>query len=156
MADLASAMTRFAYSDGTKESAEALLKAQINSGRGNLNKMEAWLKNKSSASSNAFLVGDSPTAPDFKLFELLEQYSTMAKHFGFEDKDPCNADICPSLSSFYSTFKALKNNESYFNSPFYNFPFNNRMAKFGSAPYISGEAFDKDAPFPEFQLEQIV
>lgn len=160
LADLASAMTRFAYSDGTKDSAEELLKSQIKSGRGNLNKIESWLKKKFETSDNkefiSFLVGESATAPDFKLFELVEQYSTMAKHFGFDDKDPCNASVCPHLSSFYFSFKALKNNESYFNSPFYNLPFNNRMAKFGSAPFISGNSFDKDAPFPEFQLEQVV
>jgi len=82
-------------------------------------------------------VGDGVTAPDFHLFEMIDQYHAMVEHYSLSatERDPANPDSdMPLLAAFYAAFKALPRNAIYFSSSLPHYPFNNKGAKFGSTP----------------------
>ena len=118
---------------------------------GSLTKLEAYLAANSFVSKDVntpFLVGDHITAPDFHLWELLDQFSLMAKFFQ-EEKAFLDDSRLPNIAAFYERFKALPRLQGYLQSKMAtSIGCNNLSAKFGSLPsgaqYIPGAG-----PLPE-------
>jgi hypothetical protein len=130
--DLRNVIVNFSYmSNGTKEEAEtAVTKAKVF-----FNKLERWLEIQKESNGNnsnpCFLVGNNMSAPDFHLFEMLEQFVGLCSFFKLED---CLKKF-PMLAAFKDGFASLEENQFYLNSWLHKeLPFNNRMAKFGSLP----------------------
>eukprot|EP00559_Dactyliosolen_fragilissimus_P003389 CAMPEP_0184857262 /NCGR_PEP_ID=MMETSP0580-20130426/2427_1 /TAXON_ID=1118495 /ORGANISM="Dactyliosolen fragilissimus" /LENGTH=310 /DNA_ID=CAMNT_0027352757 /DNA_START=22 /DNA_END=951 /DNA_ORIENTATION=- len=124
--DLRNTMVAFAYgdNDGSKDFAEATLK----SGMKNLNKLENWFKLQN---GGCYLVGKSFTAPDFHLYEMLDQYQCMCQYYKLGDF----FEELPFLKKFKNGFEALEENKPYLESWLHkDLPFNNCMAKFASLP----------------------
>ena len=181
--DLRDKMVGFAYgSDGTKEAAEAMLKrAKVH-----LRKFDAHLARKypdyfqnldpnrgkdpmttaQAKGGVAHLIPGSFTAPDFHLWELLDQFEGLCKSFDFpfwaEVGDEHNTafdfqsrpDIMPAdrlyphLEAFKSTFMLLPENSHYIGSYLHkDLPCNNCSGTFASSsgfrPYVRGQ----DAPW---------
>ena len=86
-------------------------------------KLEGWF----ALNNTEFLVGDSPTAPDFHLFEMLDQHTAFAADH--HQVDPIAA--CPCLSAFSARFRALPQLAAYFTGPLSKLPFNNYGALWG-------------------------
>lgn len=102
--DLRCTMTDFVY-DGTG-TAESVIK----SGQGHFSKFENLLKKKD---VKCFTVAESISAPDFHLFEMIEQYDALQKSI-----DP-TADILidyPNVRTFFNEFSKLEYVKKYFNS----------------------------------------
>lgn len=99
---------------------------------GSFQKLELWLARETSAGrSGNFLVADRATAPDFHLFEMLDQYSLFAR---FYDVKADLLDNFPHLQKFHTHFRELPQNAAYFGSVLYRLPLNNKAAVFGSTP----------------------
>lgn len=70
------------------------------------------------------------SAPDFHIWEMLNQYTKMANHHGLDA--PLNA--LPYLKAFYNNFSTLSQNQAYLTSTLHTtLPLNQKMAKFGGA-----------------------
>lgn len=138
--DLRNSMIRFAYS--SQDSAPNLLQA-VTGKDGSFQKFELWLQREvDNGKSGTFLVGDHATAPDFHLYEMLFQYTSLAEFTGQPSGELLAA--FPRLQHYLTSFAALPANQRYLASPFGSatpnrLPFNNKMAKFGAQP--SGEAW---------------
>jgi hypothetical protein len=84
-----------------------------------------------------YLLGNTPTAPDFHLWEMLDQHEILARGTQ-EAKQGTPSSFLGDysrLSKFYKAFRGLKELEGYFASDAYKLPLNNKMANFG-AKYI--------------------
>jgi glutathione S-transferase len=128
--DLRNKMTGFCYNPASDaESVSALLK-DVSGSNGALQKIELWLKKEitTNNASGAFLVGDHASAPDFHLYEMLDQYQAMARFYNL----PSPTATFPLLASFKDKFEALPENSKYLASPLSKMPFNNKMAAFGA------------------------
>lgn len=125
--DLRNSMTRVAYSKGDEvEACRQLLDGQKSDG--SLRKLENWLHGKSGA-NKLYFVGSKLSAPDFHIFEMLDQYTQMADFHGLD----MPLDALPHLKAFYNNFRQLPQNQAYLNSALHTLPFNQKMAKFGGA-----------------------
>jgi len=148
--DLRNVMTGYAYGGGDPSSVLANAKKH-------LAKLEQWLEiqaekfqskeshaDKKVKTAVVHLVNGKFSAPDFHLFEMLDQFESFAEANGeelYKDMDR--------IKSFKEGFATLPENQFYLNSWLHkDLPFNNCMAKFGSLPgpknYIHGESA-KDA-----------
>jgi glutathione S-transferase len=96
--DLRNVMVRYAYDAQQQDAAESTL----NEAQKYFAKFNAHLA--SSSSSNAHLVGDGFTAPDFHLFELVDQFVHLAKAKNLPD---CLMNH-PHVRAFYTEFAQLK------------------------------------------------
>mmetsp|Transcript_39607 Transcript_39607/g.66408 ORF Transcript_39607/g.66408 Transcript_39607/m.66408 type:complete len:547 (+) Transcript_39607:57-1697(+) len=86
-------------------------------------KFEAWL----GLHKKPFLNGETPTAPDFHLWEMLDQN----ERFCVEIKAASSFLAgFPNLNKYYSSFRALPELKGYFNGPFYQYTCNNPHAKY--------------------------
>jgi glutathione S-transferase len=139
--DLRNLVVKFAYGrDGaktTKDGAESLLK-NVTGKNGILQKLELWL----ARGDGTFLVGGHATAPDFHLYELIDQLISMATFF----KLPSPVSTYSGLSKFYTLFGSLPKMQPYLKSPFHTLPHNQKMAKFGANPdgsaWEPGQTYD--------------
>lgn len=144
--DLRNKMTGFAYGapkDAAKLKAFDLLN-DVTGKNGIIQKFELWLnREKANGASGNFLVGNKASAPDFHLYEMLDQYNTMATYYGFEKSI---FDGFPCLGNFLATFTAHPNNAKYLGSKLASMPFNNKMAVFGAIrngdEWTSGMEYD--------------
>ena len=109
----------------TQDGASALLK-NLTGKNGILQKLELWL----ARGKGTFLVGDHATAPDFHLYELLDQLISIASFFKFDSPLKNFAG----LAKFYSSFGALPAMQPYLKSAFHKLPHNQKMAKYGANP----------------------
>jgi glutathione S-transferase len=141
--DLRDAMTHYAYGSTGEEGAQKLFK-NVQGKNGILQKLELWLElkakkntegitnlNENTQGNGAFLVGNSATAPDFHLYELLVQYTALAKVYNL----PAFLGSFPHLLFYMNAFEALPGNARYLatlGAP-NTIPFNNKMAGFGSS-----------------------
>lgn len=148
--DLRNIMVGYAYgSPDTKP--ETVMK----SAKGHFKKLEAWLEiqAKTMVVTNAgndakkakvrvtHLVGGKFSAPDFHLYEMIDQFQAFAEFYEFGELFSDH----PRLKDFYEGFAALEENQFYLNSWLHKeLPFNNCMANFGSLPgpqnYVHGES----------------
>ena len=123
--DLRNSMTRIAYSAGDQiDACRKLIDGQTS--EGSLRKLENWL---TSGSHQKFFVGCKLSAPDFHIWEMLDQYTQMANHHGLD----APLDALPYLKAFYHHFSTLPQNQAYLTSALHALPFNQKMAKFGGA-----------------------
>ena len=98
--DLRVAMVTFAYDCRPEEAKKAVLAARLH-----FSKFNDHLQSKKTESSKGcHTVGDSFTAPDFHLFEMIDQFDHLCQTQGFED---CLAD-CPHVRAFYTAFAQLE------------------------------------------------
>lgn len=136
--DLRNSMTKFAYS--SVDSSTELLD-EVTSKNGFFQKFELWLgRGVNAGQSGTFLVGDHATAPDFHLYEMLYQYTSLASYKGRNNL----LEAFPRLANFFASFAALPANRKYLESnigsPSPNLlPFNQKMAQFGATP--SGDSW---------------
>jgi glutathione S-transferase len=133
--DLRNYMIRFAYGADFSEAQGAALLNNVRCPAGIFPKLELWLEREVTkrGHSGTFLVGDSATAPDFHLHEMLIQYDRVAMYT--PEAGDLLADF-PRLQHFKSTFEQLPAYQRYLSSrigciaPF-SLPFNAKMAGFG-------------------------
>lgn len=138
--DLRDVMVKFAYgSDGSKEEAESTLKAAMN----HFKKLDACLKlEKGDGSSDpVHLIGGKLSAPDFHLFEMLDQFVGLCSFYEFPDF----LGELPQLQAFKAGFEKLEENQFYLKSWLHSgLPYNNCSGKFASLPgpaaYTHGES----------------
>eukprot|EP00455_Lapot_gusevi_P028499 TRINITY_DN3043_c0_g3_i1.p1 TRINITY_DN3043_c0_g3~~TRINITY_DN3043_c0_g3_i1.p1 ORF type:complete len:303 (-),score=103.71 TRINITY_DN3043_c0_g3_i1:132-938(-) len=103
---------------------------------GSLDKLNLWLERKYAAQTvaedvNVFFVGDDATAPDFHIWEILDQLRLMASFYNAQDP----LAHFPMLAAFHASFAKLPNNQRYFASKLAKLPCNNMMAgRFGATP----------------------
>lgn len=136
--DLRNVMTGYAY--GSNSDVDHALA----NGEKHLNKLESYLEIEAASSGKEtliHLVGGKFTAPDFHLYEMLDQFDALSN---FNGKGDLLAGY-PRLKAFKEGFAALEENQFYLNSWLHTeLPFNNCMAKFGSLPgpkaYTYGES----------------
>jgi len=137
--DLRNKVIQFVYGrSGIPELSEACksLLTDLTSANGIFQKLElCFERNQAACPDGCFLVGNKATAPDFHLWEMLDQCKSAAAFFSL----PCPLEGFPSLANFHLKFSQLPNNARYFSSPLAALPMNNKSAPFGSTP--SGEKF---------------
>jgi len=132
--DLRNEMVAFSYKmEATPENAKKVLAKSM----GHFGKFEQHFEQKSG--KECFLVGDKMSAPDFHLFEMLDQYEGLCKLFSLGE---LYADL-PHLKAFKTGFENLSENKFYLESTFHKeLPFNNCVAGFASqvgvAPFERG------------------
>jgi hypothetical protein len=126
-------MISFAYGNKGAAGAKIIL-ADVTSVGGSFEKFELWLNDfvvGTYRHSGLYLVADKPTAPDFHLWEMLDQYRMVAEFY----KEPNPMQGFPRLTAFYAAFAAHPNNTSYLSSPLHQLPCNNTSAQsFGATP----------------------
>ncbi len=140
--DFRNVMTGFAY--GPKD---ADVSSVIANGKKHLNKLERWLDiqaEKTGQSKVVHLVNGKFSAPDFLLYEMLDQFQALA-----ENNDQNLYAGLERIKQFKEGFESLPENQLYLDSWLHTeLPFNNCMANFGSLPgpktYVHGESA-KDA-----------
>lgn len=135
--DIRNIMTGFAYGTPVAER-ETAGRDAVKKAKGSFKKIETIL---SSSSDPHYLVGGKATAPDFHLFEMLDQYEDLCKDVSAGDL----YERFPCLKAFKINFESLSENQLYLKSQMHTqTPINNCMAVFGSAPgrplYKRGQA----------------
>lgn len=104
-----------------------------------LDKLELVCK---ASTSFPFLVGSKASAPDFHLWEMLDQLNRIAAFHSL----PSPVESFPRLSQFHKDFAALPANARYLASPLHcDLPMNNPMASVGAVPsggaWVPGQQF---------------
>ena len=146
--DLRNMMIRFAYGSGNSDpAAAAKFITNVQAPNDTLSKLELWLERKATNHNGNFLVGNSATAPDFHLYEMLVQYTAISEYHSL----PCVLSIFPRLSHFKEHFEKLPKMKRYLSTPMGSItprqlPFNNKTASFGADPtgsaWITGKKYD--------------
>lgn len=90
---------------------------------GSYEKFETWLSQK----GTVYTVGNTPTAGDFHLWEMLDQFEMMA----VDAKVASPLQDFPKLQKLHQTLKADPKLAKYFSSDLYKFPPNNKFAGWG-------------------------
>lgn len=106
---------------------------------GQLEKLNLWLERKYATNSAAatFFVGEDATAPDFHIWEMMDQLQLIARYFQISP-DPL-AEF-PHLVTFHKNFASLPQNARYLSSRLAKLPCNAVFAStFGGTP--TGDAF---------------
>mmetsp|Transcript_74154 Transcript_74154/g.143518 ORF Transcript_74154/g.143518 Transcript_74154/m.143518 type:complete len:326 (+) Transcript_74154:55-1032(+) len=98
-------------------------------------KYEGWLTKRESN----FFIGSKATAPDFHIWEMLDQHEMLAKDVGADS--PLTDK--PKLKAFYDRFRALPQLKDYFESDAYKLPCNVPEYTFWSG---AGSSPAADAP----------
>lgn len=127
--DLRNACVRVFYGSGVA-GAEELLQGTVAT---SFTKFEQWLQR--SPLAGTFLLGAAPRAPDFHLWELIDQLESFATDAGSQSPSAQH----PKLSAFYAAFRALPQLQPYFAGPHARLPANNRMAKWGADGEVDGQ-----------------
>ena len=106
-----------------------------------LEKLEGVLKAKKTTDSLDYFVGGKASAPDFHIWELLDQLSRIAVVHAL----PSPLEGFPLLGQFHRSFAELPNNARYLASPLHQLPMNNTSAKVGAVPeggaWVPGQVF---------------
>lgn len=131
--DLRNIMVKFAYGQGDEtEGAKTTMK----DGKKHLAKLNSWLDlqaDRDQEKTASFLVGGAMSAPDFHLFEMLDQYQGLCSKFEIED---CLSEL-PRLKAFFTNFAKLEENQFYLNSCLHKeLPYNNCCGRFASLPEL--------------------
>lgn len=126
--DLRNVMTKYAYGNDGTDAATV-----VANGKKYLSKLEKWMALQSKKSGNekpVHLVNGKFSAPDFHLYEMLDQFEALAAANNLD----LYADL-ERMKVFKEGFEALPENQFYLNSWLHTeLPFNNCMARFGSLP----------------------
>jgi hypothetical protein len=143
--DLREVMRTYVYEPNPEEPTAII----ANAGK-HFKKFEAWLEIQADDSNTetkvkvVHLVNGKFSAPDFHLFEMLDQFEALAKESGEDLYANYNR-----IKEFKTGFEALPENQFYLNSWLHkDLAFNNVVGRFGGLPgpkpYIRGESA-KDA-----------
>lgn len=125
------------------EEARAFISRQA----GILSKLELWLSMEVKFSAESpFFVSGYATAPDFHIFEMLDQIQLLAQCRSLPSVIGGDAFL-PNLEVFYHNFRKLPGNDKYFASKMASAPCNNLMAVFGSMP--EGQQWQTGMTLPE-------
>lgn len=144
--DLRDKMVHFVYGphDTAVENATALIQG-VTGSNGILQKLELVLANEveKHGYSGKFLVEDKATAPDFHLWEMLDQYCGLAAYLSL----PPPLESFPRLAYFHAQFQLLEANKKYISSKLHQLlPYNNKMACFGATvgkqAWVPGQTYD--------------
>ena len=129
--DLRNKMVQFSYGNHVSiaDAATALLN-EVSSPNGILKKLELFAQRNAPVGGGCFMISNAATAPDFHLWEMLDQYKVLAKTFDLT----CPLADLPALAEFHEKFAALPGNARYLQSKLYKLPFNNKSASFCSVP----------------------
>jgi len=131
--DVRNQIVPLAYGPSDRAAAHNLVEKTL---KGSFAKLEQWLERKVAKGGSAhYLVGESATAPDFHLFEMLVQYARLAEYF---EAPPFYLNV-PRLQEFYVSFQNDPKNARYLNSALAKIPFNQKMAHFGATPANAGK-----------------
>ena len=127
--------TNFANLEDEFIGAKDVMEKATNKINGKILKFEEWLEQKKQGEKKLFLVGNSISAPDFSLFDILDFYTEFLRHYQFSNNN--NEEIYksigfPNVSKFYNEFKKLPKMQKYFNSELYKLPYQNKSALFSS------------------------
>jgi glutathione S-transferase len=150
--DIRNAVVRFSY-PATPEQAAPFIDGVRS---GSLAKLEQHLKNQREKSlfsaEKPFLACGRATAPDFHLWELLDQILTACavyKHLA----DPAEFFAgLENIQAFFEGFGKLEAMQAYLGSSLHRMPFNNLPANFGSmdsAGETKGAKWTPEKPLPE-------
>jgi len=98
-------------------------------------------------------VGNQMTAPDFCLWEILDQFRRLCSLFQL----PSVMEARPYLDAFFFNFKDLEENEPYlqFDEVYNNLPLNNPYARFGSDP-VSHDHYIRDETPAKWREQGVV
>eukprot|EP00521_Asterionellopsis_glacialis_P015426 CAMPEP_0195305366 /NCGR_PEP_ID=MMETSP0707-20130614/36159_1 /TAXON_ID=33640 /ORGANISM="Asterionellopsis glacialis, Strain CCMP134" /LENGTH=344 /DNA_ID=CAMNT_0040369463 /DNA_START=98 /DNA_END=1132 /DNA_ORIENTATION=+ len=132
--DLRNVMVGFAYKSNVDECEQDAIQLLQTCNR-HLEKFEAHLQQKTG--KPGYLVGERLSAPDFHLYEMLDQLDGLCRTFESVSKGWRLS--FPHLVTFQGKFRSLEDNQDYFgrNSPA--LPYNNPYARFGSDPETLGK-----------------
>lgn len=141
--DLRNKIVQFSYGSHADNAGSAkILLDDVTGKNGILQKLELCLNRNLKNCNGEFLVGNHATAPDFHLWEMIDQYVLLAKFYVYDS--PLLS--FPLLQSFYEKFAELPQNAAYFASPLSKMPPNQKMAQFGATPtgekFVAGQAYD--------------
>ena len=94
--------------------------------------------------ADTFLMGTAPTAPDYSLYEMLDQYEMLAKEYDFASLDDNNNNNHPLLTTYKKTMEDWPHHDDYLHSFLHHgLPFNNPYALFASSlsakSYVRGQ-----------------
>jgi len=138
--DLRNVMTGFAYGGPVGEKDGDIAKETLQGAMKHLKKLEAYLELQSASlessgdkgqKAEGYLVNGKMSAPDFHLFEMLDQFEGLCKYYNLGDL----FESLPRLKAFKMSFGSLPENQFYLNSWLHkDLPYNNCMARFGSLP----------------------
>jgi Glutathione S-transferase, C-terminal domain len=104
--DLRNNMVQFAYRGAPDKAASTVETAQKH-----FAKFDRHFQNKmtsdgdNGSATTLFCVGNSFTAPDFHLFEMIDQYDVLCQTYGLED---CLGERFPHVRNFYKSFSELE------------------------------------------------
>ena len=91
-----------------------------------------------------FLVGNSPTAPDFHMFEMLDQHEILAKFLKTKSflatENEKGKLLYSNLRKFYGDFKLLPQLQDYFAGDAYQLPINNIVISLLLLPFVSSRS----------------
>ena len=138
--DLRNIMTGFAYSSKSEEEVPGFIRKFTNP-NGPLGKCTSvLLMNDEYSNSTPFLVGKKASAPDFHLWEMLDQFINVCKFFKQGD---ILQQTFPKAYEFHQCFSKLPQMQKYLNSALHkDVGFNNLGAFFGGMPdgskYVQG------------------
>ena len=147
--DIRNTAVGFAYRGYIGEELKSRAPDNLKRASGNFLKIENYLSRRIEeyGASGTFLVGESATAPDFHLYEMIDQFATCAKVFDLENDEtnPANEKgTTPTLAKFYKAFGALPKMQAYLQSPLAKRPMNNPAATFGGG--LDGKPWSEDVP----------
>jgi glutathione S-transferase len=108
------------YSKGGDQEARV---AKLEDLKGNYEKFETWLTQQ----GTLYTAGATPTAGDFHLWEMLDQFELMAE----DSKVPGPLAGFPNLKKLHETLRADPKLAKYFASDLYKLPPNNKFAGWG-------------------------
>ena len=137
--DLRNKLMKIVYGEASAVTVMGLFR-DVAGKNGQLAKLELWLHREvTSGSTGAFLVGDKATAPDFHLWEMIDQYMDIFRYFKIENP----FQDFPQLVVFHSLFAALPQNQRYLNSNLHRgLPVNNKVAAYGAN--LNGDSWNKE------------
>jgi len=142
--DIRNTVVGFAYgrtigSTPIKDAAPGFLAGLVN---GSFAKLENIMKANESTSGGRFLITDHATAPDFHLWEMLDECHSISVYYNIESP----LESLPALKAFHTQFAALPNNAKYLACPLIKLPYNQKSAIFGSTPngdqFVKGQTYD--------------
>ncbi len=105
--DIRNIMTDFAYNKYQKDAVKTIkeeAQGVMEAAKRNFLKLESYFQQR----DVLFLVGNRMSAPDFHLFEMLDQYSGLCHHFELNEDDDFIAPTYPKLKAFYENFISLE------------------------------------------------
>jgi len=160
--DLRNIITSFAYTFyKTKDLENTAAKEVFNksfekNNTGKIQKFELWLEHNKDK-NDYFLINDEITIPDFNLFDILDFYIEFLLHYNFvkEKNDKIFSKLgFPNINTFYNNFINLPKMKKYFDSIFYQLPYTNKSARFGSG--LKGNSWDHQNQIDTTQSEIII